>query len=302
MILRIRYLVLVALLALGIYAGGQLLPLASGDPVSLTAAPTPSRALTMQTAVPTPTRAAITPQPTPTALQPTPVPDLAPTCARIDALDEAERTLALSQLAWEPDYAGAVVLPSCNLAGENTPRAVVLHYTRGSLIGTVSRFQSPNEASAHYVVDRDGTVYQMIPERYSAYHASCRGERSYCQAACPICEDEQGHFLEPYSQSIGIEIVNWGPVGDPAAFTEYPLYEDYNQAYGYRYWEDYSPEQVAAVKALVEDICARWNIPLDPAHVFGHARVNKKADPGPALNLFWDRYGEPPREAIWPQP
>ena len=302
MILRIRYLVLAALLALGLYAGERFLSLAAGDPVSLTAAPTPSQALTTQTAVPTPTRAAATPQPTPTAPQPTPRPDLAPSCARIDALGEAERTLALSQLTWAPDYAGAVVLPSCNLAGENMPRAVVLHYTRGSLIGAVNRFQSPNEASAHYVVDRDGTIYQMIPERYGAYHASCRGMRSYCQEDCPICEDAQGRFLEPYSQSIGIEIVNWGPVGDPTAFTGYPLFEDYNQSYGYRYWEDYPPEQVAAVKALVEDICARWGIPLDSAHVLGHSRVNKKADPGPALNLFWDRYGEPPREAIWPQP
>jgi len=100
-------------------------------------------------------------------------------------------------------------------------------------------------------------------------------------------------------QSIGIEIVNWGPVDNP----EYPgpLYEDYQMSFGHRYWEDYTPAQLAALKALVEDICARWGIPLDAEHVIGHSLINKKADPGPALNLFWDRYGDPGQAAIWPQ-
>jgi len=34
--------------------------------------------------------------------------------------------------------------------------------------------------------------------------------------------------------------------------------------------------------------------------VMGHYRINTNSDPGPALNLFWDRYGNPFRKAIFP--
>ena len=257
------------------------------------------------TAVLTPTPALKNPPtPTPTAQPentPTPAVDLLAQCRRIDGLSEYDRTRALSELTWQPDYQGAVVIPSCNLVAGNEPQAIVLHYTGGSLSGATNRFQSPNEASAHYVVDRDGTVYQMVPERYGAYHVNCYSKRSFCLETCPICEDGEGRLVEPYLQSIGIEIVNWGPVDENVEFTG-PLYEDYQMAFGHRYWEDYTPEQIAALKALVEDISARWGIPLDAEHVIGHSLINRKTDPGPALNLFWNRYGVPAREAIWPQP
>lgn len=139
----------------------------------------------------------------------------------------------------------------------------------------------------------------MKTRRYNtAKHVNCYNQRSYCLAACPICEDGEGRLLEPYLQSVGIEIVNEGAV-DPKVFNGL-LYEDYQMAFGYRYWEDFPPAQIESVKVLVEDICARWGILLDIGHVIGHSLVNMKSDPGPALNLFWYRYGEPAREAMWP--
>jgi hypothetical protein len=38
---------------------------------------------------------------------------------------------------------------------------------------------------------------------------------------------------------------------------------------------------------------------IPPEMVVGHYRVNEKSDPGPALNLFWERPGNPPRPAIF---
>jgi hypothetical protein len=53
------------------------------------------------------------------------------------------------------------------------------------------------------------------------------------------------------------------------------------------------------LRILVEDIQRRWGIPLDM--VIGHSRVQvSKIDPGPALNLTWRRYGDPPRDPIFP--
>ena len=57
-------------------------------------------------------------------------------------------------------------------------------------------------------------------------------------------------------------------------------------------------EQIEALRVLIYDIMARWDIPL--ANVIGHSRIQlNKNDPGPALNLTWERYGDPPREPIF---
>lgn len=53
---------------------------------------------------------------------------------------------------------------------------VVLHITEGgtawSAIWTFERSVAPHRVSAHFVIDRDGTVYQLIDLDQSAWHAS----------------------------------------------------------------------------------------------------------------------------------
>ena len=191
------------------------------------------------------------------------------------------------------------LVPSCNIRPNNQPLAIVLHGTRGPLTGAITSFQKLDNTSAHYIIDRDGTVIQVVPENLGAYHVSCSGARSICVASCPICDDADGKFIEPATQSIGIELVNRGTVNDPSMF-DGPVYEDYEMSFGYRYWEDYSEAQIKSLVLLVNDIRERWGIPLDM--VMGHYRINTNTDPGPALNLFWDRYGNPPRPAIFPTP
>jgi N-acetylmuramoyl-L-alanine amidase len=178
----------------------------------------------------------------------------------------------------------------------NVPRGIVLHTTRGNLTATLSEFQRPQNTSAHYVIDRDGQVYQLVPEQLGAFHASCAGNRNVCIKSCPLCEDASGAFEEPYLQSVGIELVNAGHISDPSTFTGL-IYEDYMISFGYRYWEDFPDEQLQSLKLIVGDIRARWGIPLDL--VVGHYRINDKTDPGPALNISWPRYGNPPRPPIF---
>ncbi len=187
------------------------------------------------------------------------------------------------------------IVPSCNFALENEPRAIVLHYTEGSLEATISTFQQPHNSSAHYVIDRDGKVYQLIPERFAAFHVTCYGNRDLCIPSCPICSDKSGNFVEPRTQSIGIELVNQGHI-DPRYFKG-EIYEDYSNAFGYRFWEDYSMAQIESLKILAEDVATRWGIPN--SMILGHSRINNNVDPGPALNLFWPRYGFPIRAPIF---
>lgn len=199
-----------------------------------------------------------------------------------------------------------LVRPTCRFGDPIRPEAIVLHYTGGPYVSALSEFRSPASlASIHYIVDSDGTITQMVPELYGAYHVICF-VRNQCLPDCPVCEDEAGRLTEPWRRTIGIEIVNSGPVrgewpdlmyrdGTPFAGL---LFIDYLASWRYRYWEDYPEAQVAALRVLVEDILARHGLPLEA--LLGHSRIQfSKIDPGPALNLTWTRYGDPPRPPIF---
>lgn len=130
---------------------------------------------------------------------------------------------------------------------------VIVHYT-GMVSGTAAleRLCEPAaKVSAHYLVEEDGRVYQLVPEEKRAWHAgvsSWRGE------------------ADTNARSIGIEIVNPG------------------HEFGYR---DFPDAQIASVIGLLRAIKGRHNIA--PARVLGHSDVapNRKEDPG---ELFpWGR-------------
>jgi peptidoglycan/xylan/chitin deacetylase (PgdA/CDA1 family) len=227
-------------------------------------------------------------------------------CAAIDQMTNSQdRTYALAQLPLSPDVGAdarsklakpVIVKPSCNVIAGNVPRGIVLHATRGKLAATISEFQRVKNTSAHYIIDRDGQIYQMVPEGLGAFHASCGDSRSGCIASCPLCEGPDGAFLQPYLQSIGIELVNDGQLVDATTYTGL-IYEDYLMSFNYRYWEDFPDAQLQSLVLLVNDIRARRGIPLDL--VIGHYRINQKTDPGPALNISWYRTGNPPRPPIF---
>jgi N-acetyl-anhydromuramyl-L-alanine amidase AmpD len=76
-------------------------------------------------------------------------------------------------------YPGAIQKP---LGGHSTPGAIarrtliVLHITDGPTAkGAIDTFKAsayPNRVSAHFVIDRDGTVYQLLPLSNTAWHAT----------------------------------------------------------------------------------------------------------------------------------
>lgn len=245
---------------------------------------------------------------TPKPVQVTSVEDYLVICSLINkTIDPVLRVYQLNHLVFPIDIsldtqaelpAPVALKPSCNVRPKNEPRAIILHFTRGALAGAIDTFQKDENTSAHYIIDRDGTVYQVVPEKLGAYHVSCYGLQSNCVVSCPICEDADGKFVEPATQSIGIELVNQGQV--IADSFKGLVYEDFSMSFNYRYWEDYPEAQIKSLVLLVTDIRKRWSIPLDM--VMGHYRINTNSDPGPALNLFWDRYGNPPRKAIFPIP
>lgn len=130
---------------------------------------------------------------------------------------------------------------------------VVLHYTgMRTAAEALERMCNPAaEVSAHYMIDEDGTVIQLVDEDKRAWHAG----RSYWRGETDV-----------NSASVGIELVNPG------------------HEFGYRPFPD---AQIDALLPLLSDIKKRHGVPR--ANVVGHSDIApaRKQDPG---ELFpWDR-------------
>jgi N-acetylmuramoyl-L-alanine amidase len=82
--------------------------------------------------------------------------------------------------------------------GIRRPNFVVIHHTATSGVNEVlAEFTKPGgrEASSHYVIDKDGTVYHMLNDLLRSHHAG---------------DGKWGNLTDLNSASIGIELVNTG--------------------------------------------------------------------------------------------
>lgn len=139
------------------------------------------------------------------------------------------------------------IAPSPNFGERQRPLdRIILHYTGMDSANSAIRLLCDAQAqvSAHYVLLEDGGVVQLVEEQARAWHAGksfWAGERDL------------------NSCSIGIEIVNGG--------------HDYGLP-------DFPEPQVAALLALLSDICARRNI--EKTRILGHSDIApaRKKDPG----------------------
>ena len=165
-----------------------------------------------------------------------------------------------------PDLIAPIEAPSPNFdARKAPPDIVVLHYT-GMQTGeaALARVRDPEaKVSAHYLIEQDGRIFQLVAEERRAWHAGVsfwRGER------------------DVNSRSIGIELVNpgheWGYVAFPAA-------------------------QIDALIGLLGEIRGRWTI--EDGDIIAHSDVapDRKIDPG---ELFpWRRLADA-GHGLWVDP
>lgn len=158
---------------------------------------------------------------------------------------------------------------------------LILHYTAGySGSSSIAWFLNPAaKASAHFVVDRDGSVTQLVSLSDRAWHAGGKTSR-WCG-------------LPPNPISWGIEIANLGPLkpqGDGLvdAYGKAFKGEAFKDSEG-KFWEAYPDIQIEAVIGLVKQLVAIEPKLLEPgnglARITGHQNVDpsRKLDPGPAF-------------------
>lgn len=152
-------------------------------------------------------------------------------------------------------------------------RYVVIHYTDSDEARALRTLKGPR-VSAHYLISRRQetgipTVRQLVDESRRAWHAGVSAWEDRTQLN---------------DTSIGIEIVNAGPI---------------DRASG-RTWQPYPEEQIDAVIALTRDLVARYD--LAPTAIVGHSDIapQRKIDPGPRFpwyRLYQAGVGAWPRQA-----
>ena len=140
-------------------------------------------------------------------------------------------------------------------------QCLVLHYTELPLSETLERFTQDNhpEVSAHYVISKQGEIFQIVDESRAAYHAGV----SYWNGI---------HNLNNFS--MGIELENLGS-------------------------ETFTTVQIAQTIALCQDMIQRYDIKPHNIVGHSDIACSRKRDPGPlfpwpqlaeaGVGLWYDR-------------
>jgi N-acetylmuramoyl-L-alanine amidase len=165
--------------------------------------------------------------------------------------------IAKPQMVWKPS-------PNHSSRGGTDVDAIILHHTASnSTAGDLATLRSPAAGvSAHYLIGRDGKIYQLVKDERRAWHAgvaAIRGDSS----------------PDVNSRSIGIEITNAGDGKTP--FTQ---------------------GQYRALERLVPYLVKKHKVPL--RNLLGHKEValpaGRKSDP--ASNFNWERIRRAARRAV----
>ena len=131
---------------------------------------------------------------------------------------------------------------------------IVLHHTAGGSVRSTFHWWEegdPSRIATAYVVERDGTIFEVFEPRFWAFHLGLRGTGGRVDR-----------------RSIGIELASEGwleQVGSELhAFGrpfEGEVYDHGSTWRGHRFFAAYTPDQVVAAIALVDHLCELFSVP-----------------------------------------
>lgn len=159
----------------------------------------------------------------------------------------------------------------------NVRRCVVIHFTAGaSAMSSINFWRTPaaKGASAHIVIDRDGTVYQCRPFNRTCGHA---GRSKWTDP------NTGKKYTGCNAFSVGIELANGGSTY-PTKFSKLdPIRARHRNGGPMSDWERFPQAQIAACESVTKLLVDRYN--LDD--ITGHDCIapSRKDDPGPAFPM-----------------
>ncbi len=156
---------------------------------------------------------------------------------------------------------------------------IVLHHTVGG--SAVSSFDwwvsDPRRIATAYLVERDGTIYEVFPPECWAYHLGCKdGALERRSVGIELCSEggltvRNGHAYAFDGKR------DLGPVAELTKAKRIE-YQDWR---GFQVFDSYDPDQVAATFQLVNDLLVRFQIPRQmptPAECRGEADFRRWHD------------------------
>jgi N-acetyl-anhydromuramyl-L-alanine amidase AmpD len=190
-------------------------------------------------------------------------------------------------------------LPADQFYQESYPKKqIYIHHTvGGSAVSSINYWiQQPEKVGTAYLIDRDGTIYEVFDPRYWAHHLGLKHRRN----------------TELNQRSIGIELASEGALirGLDKSLTAFDGRKIHRDSYidnqvpwrGYQYFDQYEPAQIKSLYNLVKHLCEQHSVPkrcieqkestiydekfFDFNGVLGHCNVRSdKTDPHPRFRF-----------------
>lgn len=176
-----------------------------------------------------------------------------------------------------------------NRGGILVPRLLIMHYTAATqAAGSVNWFLSTKaKASAHLLIDRDGSITQFAPFNVITWHAGKSAWKGL--TGLNKC-------------SIGIELVNGGrlkrvgdkwicPVDRKTVPDEDVFIGRHKNGGPEHGWQSYTDKQMEVTAAVAKLLVQTYQLDA----VLGHEDISpgRKVDPGPAFEWKMPLYGFP---------
>ncbi len=179
------------------------------------------------------------------------------------------------------------MVPSPNHSGEfakGNLDTVIMHYTAGPYRTSLKTLTNPRvRASAHIIIDRDGTITQLVPFNLISWHAGksfYKGRTGFNKYSIGIEMVNSGYL----TKSGNIYRAWYGEAFNPSEVVE-AIHRNHSRP---KFWHVYTPDQIDAAYELVQALIDEYGI----KHILGHEEIapKRKTDPGPAFPL--DRFRE----------
>jgi N-acetyl-anhydromuramyl-L-alanine amidase AmpD len=166
----------------------------------------------------------------------------------------------------------ALRLPADSYFPEKHPKdLIVLHHTVGGSAKSTFEYWRTDEQhiGTAYIVDREGTIYEVFPPECWAYHLGLKTTQTVDKRSIGIEIASEGALLERgrnyYSFGRLTEATRYtGPVFDVDAEAPAPGIKTVSSQQlwrDYRYFAQYTPAALASVFALVDALLTRFSIP-----------------------------------------
>lgn len=161
---------------------------------------------------------------------------------------------------------------------------VVLHFSSYASVDPTNPYQVDKVfnlfkeygVSAHYLIDRDGTIYELVHESRVAYHAGKGTLEKF-----PDYKDKLNHY------SIGIELLAIGTKDEMLPMMSENTYNKIDKKH-----IGFTEAQYESVRKILKDLEKRYpHFKRNRNHIVGHDEYAKgrKTDPGSLFN--WSKLG-----------